>query len=35
MPVVIKTREYDESFYQALGCTIEAADVEAVIEEIF
>jgi DNA helicase HerA-like ATPase len=35
MPVVIKTREYDESFYQALGCMITTSDVTAAIDEIF
>ena len=32
MPVVIKTREYDETFYQAIGST---KDAKGLIDEIF
>lgn len=35
MPVVIKTREYDDQFYKDLGCVISARDVKQAIEEIF
>jgi hypothetical protein len=35
MPVVVKTREYDDSFYKDLGCLICSQDVEEAIEEIF
>lgn len=35
MPVVIKTREYDQFFYQALGATVQQADIKKVINEIF
>ena len=35
MPVVIKTRDYDEHFYQDLGCIIGVADVKKAIDEIF
>lgn len=35
MPVVIKTREYDEVFYKDLGCMIGERDVKKAIEEIF
>jgi len=35
MPVVIKTREYDETFYGAMGCFVNAQDIKKSIEEIF
>jgi len=35
MPVVIKTREYDETFYGEMGAFIKASDINQVIEEIF
>jgi len=35
MPVVIRTREYDETFYKAMGAMIKAEDVREAIEEIF
>lgn len=35
MPVVVKTREYDECFYQDLGCFISHTQVKEAIEEIF
>jgi len=35
MPVVIKTREYDDLFYKDLGCMIKATDIKEAIEEIF
>ena len=35
MPVVIKTREYDEMFYQAMGAMVSAADIKQAISEIF
>jgi uncharacterized protein len=35
MPVVIKTREYDESFYGAMGAFVGIKDINKVIDEIF
>lgn len=35
MPVVIKTREYDETFYAAMGFTATTVSREKAIEEIF
>lgn len=35
MPVVIKTREYGDLFYQELGCTVSSKDIAKAIEEIF
>ena len=35
MPVVIKTREYDETFYGAMGAYIDHKVIEKTIEEIF
>lgn len=35
MPVVVRTREYGESFYKDLGCLISTSDVKKAIEEIF
>lgn len=35
MPVVIKTREYDDTFYKDIGCVVCQSDVEKAIEEIF
>mgnify|MGYP005623508521 CR=1 FL=1 len=35
MPVVIKTREYDEEFYKAMGAMIKVEDVNKAISEIF
>lgn len=35
MPVVIKTREYDDTFYNDLGCVVGAAAISKAIEEIF
>ena len=35
MPVVIKTREYDDNFYKDIGCVICRKDVKTAIEEIF
>jgi DNA helicase HerA-like ATPase len=35
MPVVIQTREYDEKFYQAMGETVTAKQIDEFINEIF
>jgi DNA helicase HerA-like ATPase len=35
MPVVIKTREYDDSFYSAMGVDIKSQDINKLISEIF
>ena len=35
MPVVIKTREYDESFYGAMGAFVKVEDINKVIDQIF
>lgn len=35
MPVVVKTRSYDDVFYRDLGCLISHRDVEEAIDEIF
>lgn len=35
MPVIIKTREYDENFYQDMGCIVTQKDIEIAINEIF
>lgn len=35
MPVVVKTREYDEKFYGAMGCNIDSKVIERSIEELF
>ena len=35
MPVVIKTREYDETFYKAVSMDTESENVEKVISDIF
>jgi hypothetical protein len=35
MPVVIKTREYDEKFYGAIGAFVSSDDVEKAITQIF
>ena len=35
MPVVVRTREYDETFYAAMGVFIKAGDVSRAINEIF
>ncbi|MCK4650833.1 ATP-binding protein [Candidatus Babeliales bacterium] len=35
MPVVIKTREYDEKFYGAMGAYIKEKDIQKVIDQIF
>lgn len=35
MPVIIQTREYDESFYRAMSPTITSADVDVLIKELF
>jgi len=35
MPVVVRTREYDDEFYKALGCLVTEKDVSKAIEEIF
>jgi Helicase HerA, central domain len=35
MPVVIQTRKYDEAFYQAMGDTMTAQQINQFIEEIF
>lgn len=35
MPVVIKTREYDDAFYQAMGPVLTAARIQETINEIF
>lgn len=35
MPVVIKTREYDEIFYKDIGCAITPKDITKAINEIF
>ena len=34
-PVVVKTREYDETFYSAMGLTFKKSDLSKTIEEIF
>ncbi len=35
MPVVIQTREYDETFYRAMGNTVTTKQINEFIEEIF
>ncbi|MCF7799525.1 ATP-binding protein [Candidatus Babeliales bacterium] len=35
MPVVIKTRDYDEKFYKDMGAFIKIQDINKVIEQIF
>ncbi len=35
MPVVIKTREYDDTFYSAMGAIISATRIQETINEIF
>ena len=35
MPVVIKTREYDETFYSAMAITFKRDDIKKAIDEIF
>ena len=35
MPVVIKTREYDDAFYAAMGAFIKTEDIKKVIDQIF
>lgn len=35
MPVVVRTREYDETFYQDMGCLVTHREVTKAIEEIF
>jgi len=35
MPVVIKTREYDNDFYKVMGIEIKAQDIKKAIDEIF
>jgi DNA helicase HerA-like ATPase len=35
MPVVIQTREYDESFYQAMGDTVTTKQIDQFIQELF
>jgi DNA helicase HerA-like ATPase len=35
MPVVIKTREYDDEFYSAMGAIISAEKIQETINEIF
>jgi hypothetical protein len=35
MPVVIRTREYDETFYGAIGAYVRGEQIEKVIERIF
>ena len=35
MPVVIQTREYDETFYRAMGNTVTTKQIDEFIEEIF
>jgi len=35
MPVVIRTREYDEEFYKDMGCLVTAQAIQKSIEEIF
>ena len=35
MPVVVKTREYDEEFYKAMGGGVSLGDVQNAIDEIF
>jgi uncharacterized protein len=35
MPVVIKTREYDDAFYGAMGAFVKLEDINKVIEQIF
>lgn len=35
MPVVLKTRTYDEAFYQAMGCASSTQEVSKMIDELF
>jgi uncharacterized protein len=35
MPVVVQTREYDETFYRAMGKEIQHKQIEAFIDELF
>ncbi|MFA5074686.1 MAG: ATP-binding protein [Candidatus Babeliales bacterium] len=35
MPVVIKTRDYDENFYKDIGAFVKTEDINKVIEQIF
>lgn len=35
MPVVIKTREYDDAFYGAMGAFVKVEDINKAIEQIF
>ncbi len=35
MPVVVQTREYDESFYRAMGAEVTATQIDALIKELF
>ena len=35
MPVVIQTREYDEHFYRAMGKEVTAAQIDALVKELF
>ena len=35
MPVVVRTREYDDAFYLAMGAIIKGEDIKKVIDQIF
>lgn len=35
MPVIVKTREYDDEFYKAMGSLVTLGDVKRAIDEIF
>lgn len=35
MPVVVQTREYDESFYRSMGAEVTATQIDALIKELF
>ena len=35
MPVVVQTREYDETFYQAMAPTVSSNDIKTFVQELF
>ena len=35
MPVVIQTRDYDETFYQAMGNAVTSKQIDKLIQELF
>lgn len=35
MPVVVQTREYDETFYRAMGKEVTSTDIDSLIKELF